>query len=130
MLDVNRGDPLESFRYVQQNNDVPPFGGALCRQPYISDFVEELSLCNGLPSRDGKWSGTELKPSTEFAPVPRYVSAAIGFFPVADPGKFMSIEKIQNQELQTWIADSNESSTARTKPGGVIRAMRTSFWTT
>jgi hypothetical protein len=98
MLDVNSGDPLESFRYVQQNDHVSPSNDALCGQPYVSGFVEQLSLCNGLPSRDGKRSGTKLKPPTEFAPIPRGMSAAIGFFPVADPGKFMSIEKIQNQE--------------------------------
>src|SRR5712671_1745677 len=81
-LDVNSGDTFESLRYVEQNDHVSPSSDALCRQPYVGGFVEQLSLCDGLPSRDGKGGGTKLKPSTEFATIPRYVSAAIGFFPV------------------------------------------------
>src|SRR5882672_12902107 len=100
MLDVNGGDTFESLRYVQQNNHVSSSSDALRRKPYVGGFVEQLSLCDGLPSRDGKRSGAKLKPSTELATIPRYVSAAIGFFPVADPRKFKSIENIQNQQSQ------------------------------
>jgi len=109
-LYLNRRDSCEILRDFKHHNHVFRFRHASRWQPLICRLPKQGPARHRLTSREGKRSGTELEPSAEFATVPRHVNATVGLFPVADPGKVILVEEVQNQESQVWIANSDESS--------------------